>query len=56
MVVAVITVRVVQMAGDPIVHMVAVRHRIVAASRPVDMARIVLTAAMVGGAAVGVLP
>ena len=55
MVVAVIAVRVVKMAGDPIVHMVAVRHRIVAASGPVDMARIVPIAAMVGGAAVGVL-
>jgi hypothetical protein len=54
-VVAVIAVRAVKMAGDPIVHMVAVRHCIVAASGPVDMARIVPTAAMVGGAAVGVL-
>jgi hypothetical protein len=54
-VVAVIAVRVVKMAGDPIVHMVAVRHRIVATSGPVDMTRIVPTAAMVGGAAVGVL-
>ena len=41
MVVAVIAVRVVKMAGDPIIHMVAVRHRIVAAPGPVDMARIV---------------
>ena len=48
MVVAVIAVRVMKMAGDPIVHMVAVRHRIVAASGPVDMTRIVPTAAMVG--------
>jgi hypothetical protein len=54
-VVAVIAVRMVKMAGDPIVHMVAVRHRIVAASGPVDMARVVPTAAMVGGATVGVL-
>ena len=55
MVVAVIAVRMVKMAGDPIVHMVAVRHRIVAASGHVDMARVVPTAAMLGGAAVGVL-
>jgi hypothetical protein len=55
MVVAVIAVRVVKMAGDPIIHMVAVRHRIVATSGPVDMTRVVPTAAMVGGAAVGVL-
>ena len=55
MIVAVIAVRVVKMAGDPIVHMVAVWHGIVAASGPVDMTRVVPTAAMVGGAAVGVL-
>jgi hypothetical protein len=54
-VVAVIAVRVVKMSGDPIVHMVAVRHRIVAASGPMDMTRVVPTAAMVGGAAVRVL-
>ena len=55
MVVAVIAVRVVKMAGDPIVHMVAVRHCIVAASGSVDMTRAVPTAGMVGGAAVRVL-
>ena len=55
MVVTVIAVRVVKMSGDPIVHMVAVRHRIVAASGPVDMTRVVPTAAMVGGAVVRVL-
>ena len=55
MVVAVIAVRMVKMAGDPIVHMVAVRHRIVAAYGPVDMTRVAPTAAMVGGAAVRVL-
>jgi hypothetical protein len=54
-VVTVIAVRVVKMSGDPIVHMVAVRHRIVAAYGPVDMTRVVPTAAMVGGAAVRVL-
>ena len=55
MVVAVIAVRVVKMSGDPIVHMVAVRHRIVAASGPVDMIRVVPTTAMAGSAAVRVL-
>lgn len=55
MVVAVIAVRVVKMSRDPIVHMLAVWHRILAASGPVDMTRVVPTAAMVGGAAVRVL-
>jgi hypothetical protein len=54
-VVAVVAVRVVKMAGYPIVHMIAVRHRFVATSGPVDVARFVPTAAVVGGAAVGVL-
>jgi hypothetical protein len=54
-VVAVVAVRVVKMAGYPIVHMIAVRHRLVATSGPVDVARFVPTAAVVGGAAVGVL-
>ena len=55
MVVAVVAVWVVKMAGDPIVHVIAVRHRFVATSGPVDMARLVPAAAVVGGAAVGVL-
>ena len=54
-VVAVVAVRVVKMAGYPIVHMIAVRDRFVATSGPVDVARFVPTAAVVGGAAVGVL-
>ena len=54
-IVAVAAVRVVKMAGDPIVHVIAVRHRFVATSGPVDMARLVPTAAVVRGAAVGVL-
>jgi hypothetical protein len=54
-VVAVVAVRVVKMARDPIVHMIAVRHRFVATSGPVDMARLVPATAVVGGAAVGVL-
>ena len=55
MVVAVVAVRVVKMVGYSIVYMIAVRHRFVAASGPVDMARVVPTAAVVRGAAVGVL-
>ena len=43
-----IAMRLVKMSGDPIVHMVAERHRIVAASRPVDMTRVVPTAALCG--------
>lgn len=55
MVVAVVAVRVVKMAGYPIVYMIAVRHRFVATSKPVDMSRLVPTAAVVRGAGVGVL-
>jgi hypothetical protein len=54
-VVAVVAVRVVEMTGDPVVHMIAVRHRFMATSGPVDVARLVPAAAMVGGTAVGVL-
>lgn len=55
MVVAVVAVRMVKMAGYSIVHMIAVRHRFVATTGAVDMAGFVPTAAMVRGAAVGVL-
>ena len=55
MVVAVVAVRMVKMAGYPIVHMIAVRHRFVATTGAVDMAGVVPTAAVVRGAAVGVL-
>ena len=55
MIVAVVAVRVVKMARDAIIHMVAVRHRLVAAARTVHMARIMPTATMVGSAAIGVL-
>jgi len=54
-VVAVVAVRVVKMARHPIVYMIAMRHRLVATSWSVDVARFVPTAAVVGGAAVGVL-
>ena len=54
-IVAVVAVRVVKVAGHSIVHMIAVRHRFVATSGRVDMAGLVPTAAVVRGAAVGVL-
>jgi hypothetical protein len=50
-IVAVVAVLVVKVAGDAIIHMVAVRHCLMAAARPVHMARLMPTAAMVGGAA-----
>ena len=53
MVVAVIAVRVMKVAADPVVHVVAVRHRLVAAA--VDVARLMPAATMVGGAHLGVL-
>ena len=55
MVVAVAAVRVVQMAGHSIVHMIAVRHGFVATTGAVDMAGVVPAAAVVRRAAVGVL-
>ena len=55
MVVAVVAVRVMKVAADPVVHVVAVRHRLMAASGPVDMARLMPAAAMAGGACLGVL-
>jgi hypothetical protein len=54
-IVAVVAVRMVKMAHDPKVHMIAVRHCFVATSGPVNVARLVPTAAVVRGAAVGVL-
>lgn len=54
MIVAVVAMRVVKVASDAIIHVVAMRHRLVAAAAPVHMARLVPAAAMVGGAAVGV--
>ena len=49
-----IAVRAVKMTGDVIIHVVAVRHRLVAAAGAVHMARVMPTAAVVG-CAVGVL-
>jgi hypothetical protein len=55
MVVAVVAVRVMRVAADAVVHVVAVRHRLVAAVGAVDVARLVPAATMVGGAHLGVL-
>jgi hypothetical protein len=55
MVVAVVAMRMVKMARHSIVHMIAVRHRFVATTGAVEMAGLVPTAAVVRGAAVGVL-
>jgi hypothetical protein len=54
-VVAVVAMRMVKMARYSIVHMTAVRHRFVSTTGAVDMAGVVLAAAVVRGAAVGVL-
>jgi hypothetical protein len=53
-IVAVVAVRVMKMAGNAIIHVVAVRNRLVAAAGAVHVSRLVTTAAVVGGAAVGV--
>jgi len=53
-VVAVVAVRVMQMAVDKVVDVVAVRHRLVAATRTVAMVGVMTAAAMVGRAAVRV--
>jgi hypothetical protein len=54
-VVAVVAMRVVEMTGDAIIHVVAVRHRLMATAGSVHMTRLMPTTAMVGGAAVGML-
>ena len=54
MIVAMIAVRVVQMATDQIVDVVAMRHRLVAASRSMPVGGVVSAAAMVRRAAIGI--
>jgi hypothetical protein len=49
-----IAVRMMKVAGDTVVDVIAVRNRLVAAAGAVDMARVMTAAAMVGGAVVGV--
>ena len=55
MVVAMVAVRMMQVAVDEIVDVVAVRHRLVPATWPMLMTRLVPGAAMLGRAAVGIL-
>jgi hypothetical protein len=52
MVVTVIAMRMVQVSGDMIIDMVAVRHRFMAAARAMGMIGFVTTAAMTRGAAI----
>lgn len=54
MIVAVIAVRVVEVSGDQIVDVVAMRHRLVAAVVAVLMAALVAAAVVIGGAGGGV--
>ena len=54
MVVAVIAVGVVQVVGDQVVDVVAVRHRLMPAFRPVGMPCLVLRTGMFGGAVLGI--
>jgi hypothetical protein len=54
-VIAVIAVRMVQVRADEVIEMIAVRHRRVAAARPVHVRRLVIGARMARRARVGVL-
>ena len=55
MIVTVVAVRMMKMAADAVVRVIAVRHRLMATAGAVDVARVMPTAAVVGSAAVGVL-
>jgi hypothetical protein len=50
-----VTVRMMKVAADTVVDVIAVRNRLMAAAGAVDMARLMTAAAMVRGAAVRVL-
>jgi hypothetical protein len=54
-IVAVAAVRMVKMASDAIIHVVAVRHRLMTTAGAMHMARVMPTATMGGSAAVGIL-
>jgi hypothetical protein len=54
-IVAVVAMRMMKMASDAIIHMVAMRHRLVAAAWAMNMTRFMPTATMVGGAIIWVL-
>jgi hypothetical protein len=53
-VVAMVAVRVMQVAAHPVVYVITVRHPLVTAARTVGMARLMTAAAMIGSAAVRV--
>jgi hypothetical protein len=55
MIVAMIAVRVMQMAGDAVIDMITVRHRLMAATRAMHMAGLMAAAAMVGCTAVRIV-
>jgi hypothetical protein len=55
MVVAVVSMRMMEVAADAVVDVIAVRDRLVAAAGAVDMAGLMTPAAMVRSAAVGVV-
>ena len=55
MVVAMVAVRMVQVVGDAVVDVIAVRHRLVTAIRAVDMPGLVAAAAVVRRALIGVI-
>ena len=50
-----IAVRVMQMAGDAVIDMITVRHRLMAATRAMHMAGLMAAAAMVGCTAVRIV-
>jgi hypothetical protein len=50
-----IAVRMMQVAANAVVDMIAVRHRLMAATRAMHMTRLVAAAAMVGSAAVRIV-
>jgi hypothetical protein len=54
-IVTVVAVRMMKMAADAVVRVIAVRHRLMATAGAVDVARVMTAAAVVGSAAVGVL-
>ena len=54
MIVAMVAVRVMKVAADPIIDVIPVRDRLMAAAGAMDMARLMAAASMIRGAPVGV--
>jgi len=54
MIIAMVAVRMMQMTVDQIINVIAVRHRFMAASRPVHVVGTMAGTMMVRGAAIGV--